>query len=118
MSGPKEILASAKRNPGGFFKLIGFGSLGISIQGSQSHYCSPRINLENLTNYDSLEIAILELYDDEKYFVNIREDDRFKDFEWADRFEPGSNPVAGYVPILEVEKIMIDVMSAANKMKN
>ncbi|HUU87871.1 MAG TPA: hypothetical protein VMX17_08970 [Candidatus Glassbacteria bacterium] len=118
MSGPKELLASAKRQPGGFFNSIEFGSIVVSIQGSKFHYCSPRIDLENLADYDSLEIAILQNNGEEKRFINIHEDEKFSKFEWAVMFEEGSNPVAGYVPISEIERIMKDIISLTNQMKN
>jgi hypothetical protein len=118
MSSPKELLVSAKRTPGGFFRLIDFGSVGVSIQGSKFHYCSPRIDLENLTDYDSLEIAILHVEGDEKKFVDLHNDERFKNFTWLDKFEPGDNPVAGYIPRADIEQIMRDVMSVASQMKN
>ena len=98
MSTPREILATAKRNDGGFFKAFEFGNLCISIQASHNHYCSPRIDLEELLNYDSLELAILENINGARVFINPHTDSRFNQTKWVERFETGlTNPVAGFV---------------------
>jgi len=119
MSTPREILASIIRSvDGSFFKPIDFGDFSVSAQGSDFHYCSPRINLKNLIEYDSVEIAVFRMVDGEKCFVNIRNDKLFKDFVWADKFEDQSHPVAPYISMTDVEKIITDVMIVSNRMKN
>ena len=69
----------------------------LSIQGSRSHYCTPRATVDP-TEYSEMELAI------------------FKDGEWARLTaeseqqlgiigEPGDNPVYGYTPVDTIQAI-------------
>jgi hypothetical protein len=72
----------------------------MSVQASSFHYCEPRTDLGELSEYSSYEIAIL---DADKHLVNVQE--KLPEIFSLGVFEEGDSPVAGYVTLEVLEKI-------------
>lgn len=81
------------------FKGITFDNIHLSIQGSYSHYCSPRITTDK-ENYSSMELAVI--IDGE--WVSIDDDHFFDDFDRHDEFKE-RNDTKGLYAYLDVENI-------------
>lgn len=75
-----------------------YGDIELSVQGSPSHYCSPREYLPNLGDYSMVEIAFF--YKGKRVHPSVAGIDGFDDL-----FEKGRGPVAGYVPLAKVEEL-------------
>lgn len=82
-----------------YLNRITAGDYQISIQASDSHYCTPRRTLENLEEYDTMEIAIFQNGE----WVQPRNDEKFQQFpryeELVDHYEEGDCAVGGFVPV-------------------
>jgi hypothetical protein len=66
------------------FKALEMGPFRLSIQASYTHYCSPRVTLEDLKSYLSWEMV---LYENDKPEINPIQDSRFTDVgvpHWSD----------------------------------
>lgn len=98
--GAVEFLGKLPR----MYKHIEFNNgINLSIQASTSHYCTPRITLDDLKGYDTMEIALigndfisadeLELTDSLKESLN----------EYYD------NTVYGYVPVELIDKLYTEL---------
>jgi hypothetical protein len=72
----------------------------ISIQGSNTHYCSPRTYLENIQEYSTVEIA---LFDKSGKWIQPRECALLQDFkglsELIESYEKGYTAVGYNIPI-------------------
>lgn len=72
----------------------------ISIQGSNTHYCSPRTYLENIQEYSTVEIA---LFDKSGNWIQPRECALLQDFkglsELIKSYEKGYTAVGYNIPI-------------------
>ncbi len=106
----RQMLASAKRRSfgqpwSGTFDGFQFGKYKISVQGGRGNYSSPRQDLDNLTDYEELEIAMM---DDSGWALPSTHDD-LADMPHADVYS--GDDVAGYVPIDKV----IDIMEYLDK---
>lgn len=49
---------NVKRKPNGFFPAFDFGEFKVSIQASETHYCNPKIKLDWLASYHSVEVRV------------------------------------------------------------
>ena len=80
--------------------LIKCAKADISIQASNTHYCSPRTYLENIQEYNDVEIA---LFDKEGDWIQPRECALLEDFkglsELIESYEEGAFAVGCNVPI-------------------
>lgn len=89
-----KLELNTKGNIGGRFKAIKISDYYLSIQASYGHYCTPRLTLENIYHYETMEIAIIK--DNEM----IEEDEVLSYF---DRYEELKGYCVGavfaYVPI-------------------
>lgn len=72
----------------------------ISIQGSNTHYCSPRTYLENIQEYATVEIA---LFEKSGAWIQPRESALLQDFkglsELIENYEEDNSAVGCNVPI-------------------
>lgn len=102
-----EKLNSTKRSNRGHFPSIKVGNFIVSIQGSIHSYSKPQKNFDKLFEYEKLEIAI---FDSGKNWISPRTDERFKHFEWANLFEEGECPVAGYMTIEQIERVFKNLL--------
>ena len=79
----------------------------ISIQGSSTHYCTPREYLTNIQDYQAVEIA---LFDKNNEWINPHESIILTDFpqlkELLENYEDGDCPVGYYVPIQVVNNLV------------
>ena len=93
------------------FKWIEAGDYRMSIQASEYHYCEPRLTLEDLSNYEEMELALFKNGE----WVQPREDEKIKSFpryaELEERYEKGNVAVAGYVPV-DLLQDLYDYLSA------
>ena len=87
-----------------YFSRINIGEYQLSVQASTFHYCEPRTNYDNLLSYNLVEVAI---FRNGKFVNNVTE--KFSRFEWSNLFEEGNTPVAGYVDLETVVKIINDI---------
>lgn len=93
------------KDTSGIFRInewINLGDYKLSIQASNSHYCTPRENLIDLFEYESMEVAIFKNGD----FINLEKDSFFD--KWKDRdlfLENYDTQVAGYVPIDVIQSL-------------
>ena len=73
----------------------------LSIQASETHYSSPKTHLEDIQDYDKVEIAMF--HKNKGGWVNPHAEEFMKDFkrlnELLEVYEDGAIPVGGYVPI-------------------
>jgi hypothetical protein len=94
-----------------FFTPLDAGVFKASIQASRTHYSTPRENLAHGTDYTAFEIAIFE----DRKWVSPRIDERFSGKAWAQEFEEGGRPVAGYVPTDTIAQILADLSAATGR---
>ena len=84
----------------------------ISIQGSSSHYCSPRAYLDNIQEYDNVEIALFEKSGD---WIQPRDCDLLENFkgltELIENYEEGHTAVGYHIPI----NLVNDLVTYLNK---
>lgn len=73
------------------------GKYYLSVQASEGHYCIPRKNLNNIFNYEALEIAIL---NEDGTWCNLEHDDFFDEWKERENFLDSYDGMVGaYVPI-------------------
>lgn len=85
------------------FKAIKIGDYSFSIQASGSHYCSPRITMEDIYYYRTMEIAILKNED----WVDLNNESFF--FDWIDYesfLENYDGMVGSYIPIDMIQSLL------------
>ena len=83
-----------------------YGEVQLSVQASNTHYCSPRKDGLDLDRYKTVEIAILSGGKMVKpSAVGVDGFDQ--------HFEDGDSPVAGYVPQDVVERIRVALKEKA-----
>ena len=100
-----EVFNSKRVND--HFPGIRVGDFILSIQGSTHAYSVPQKDYYKLSDYDKLEVAI---FDKQKQWVSPQSDERLKHFEWAKLFEENECPVAGYVTIPQIERIIENLL--------
>lgn len=79
------------------------GDVEVSVQASEDHYCSPRVNGLPLEIYEQVEIALL------RNGELIRPETVGLSAELVALFETGPCPVAGYVSWPNVKRIMSEL---------
>jgi len=90
---PNQVNIGTKSHPR--FEQLTFGDgVALSIQGSRTHYSTPRENLEYLDDFEEVEIAV---FKDSRWAVPV---------EFLKLFEPGGCPVAPYVPKATAEEMV------------
>lgn len=107
-----EIIEIKEENE--YFRLyegIVIGEYTLSIQGSKSHYCSPRSTIP-VESYNQLEIAF---WKDGREFIDASESNELKDFprldELMDRFNGG---VYGYVDVDLIQDLYLYIVELSN----
>lgn len=75
------------------FKRLKLGRYEISIQGSRYHYCSPKVDSDNINTYDTLEVAIFK----NGHWYHPYLSKKFKNKSYINKFEIGHTSVAGYM---------------------
>lgn len=84
------------------FDKIKLGEYELSIQASEYHYCTPRETLENIYDYDAMEVAIFKNND----FHDISEDRFFYDWAHYEEFlERYDGMVASYLSINIIQSL-------------
>ncbi|MGU9123139.1 hypothetical protein ACV3YD_15005 [Clostridium perfringens] len=81
-------------------KRIYIGDYELSIQASEYHYSTPRKNLSNLFDYETMEVAVFK----SEVWVNVAKDSFFN--EWSERhefLESYDGMVAAYIPIKMIQ---------------
>lgn len=79
--------------------------LWISVQASYSHYCSPRRTFDDLSEYNSMEFALM----DKNGFISVSS--VLPDFHRLAEIEEYHDTVYGYVPVNLIE----DLFEALNE---
>ena len=74
--------------------------LWMSIQASYAHYCSPRKTLKDLSEYDSMEFALM---DKEGNFVSVK--DVLPNFPKFKEIEEYHETVYAYVPVNLIDEL-------------
>jgi hypothetical protein len=94
------------RVPGSYthFQPIQIGDLTVSIQASQTHYCSPRRDGMESDYYDRFEVALI--LNDE--WFHPERDKRFSKTTWSKYWSSFDN-VAADVPRDEIENMLDDL---------
>lgn len=83
-------------------KRICIGNYEVSIQASTTHYSIPSKTLENLFDYEAMEVAIIQ----NNQFVNIGEDAFFNEWKEREKFlEDYDGEVAGFIPIRMIQSL-------------
>ena len=86
---------------------IEFAKATISIQGSETHYSTPRVYLDNIEEYEALEIA---MWLPTGEWINPHTDELFKDFvdleELKEHYGEGDSEVGFNVPIEVVRNLL------------
>jgi len=97
----KQKIENSTKTPFRLFKSIKAGNYKMSMQGSRSHYCTPRRTLP-AQDYSSMELAI---FDQKGDFLHINRSPIFKAFpryqELIERVDTlnGECPAFGWVPV-------------------
>jgi hypothetical protein len=98
----KDFRTELKRNKWPFFKSLRAGDYILSIQASEAHYCTPREDGLNGTDYTHFELAI---FDQDDNWVNpffgdtLYNFDRYDELmEHCDGNSEGSTWVFGWLP--------------------
>ena len=88
------------------------GNVKLSVQASSDHYCTPRVDGLDLDQYERVEVAILQdgkMTTPCKLALSRAVDIDMPEWNEITRidslFEDGNSPVAGYVPIQDVQKL-------------
>jgi len=82
------------------YKSVRIGKFDISIQGSEKHFCTPRLTT-NLYEYSKMEIAICE----NGKWISILNDKRFNDFNIKIKWDESDRPIAEYVDISAIQAL-------------
>ena len=96
----KNCLSATKNR---IIERITIGNYELSIQASEIHYCTPRKVLENVFDYEDMEVAIFE---ENGRWCNLEEDDFFNDWKDRDIFlEQYDGMVGGHIPIQIIQSL-------------
>ena len=81
---------------------IKLGDYELSIQASEHHYSYPKETLNNLFDYEDMEVAIFK----NNEFVNIEEDSFFNEWEYKEEFLKSYDGMVGaYMPIEIIQSL-------------
>lgn len=113
----QHLLDSSIRPYGYTFSKLDLGYFVVSAQGSEGHYCSPKENLQKISSYSSLEVAIFDIYGN---WLSPKDHEFMKEFKWANLFiDAGAkNPIATFVEIEIVKEIIFDLLVLSRKYMN
>lgn len=96
------------------FNAINVGDYLLSIQGSEGHYCSPRIT-QKVCSYDEMELAIIDKYGSMIYIRNCEKFLRFDRYdellECSDGNDDNGCMVYGYVPVDLINDLYLFLMN-------
>lgn len=84
------------------FQFLELGDLRVSIQASEIHYCTPKINSPNFDDYQEFEVALMK----NKDFIDPKQT-KHAHKSWAKYWN--GDEVAGYMPKQEVIKMLQDL---------
>lgn len=88
------------------FEIIQIGDYKLSIQASVCHYCEPARTLDDLTQYKSMEIAIVK----GNKWIHPKDDEYIRQFtrydELIDKYQEGEQPVGEFVPVDLIEDLI------------
>lgn len=82
------------------FKHIRKGDVSLSIQASYAHYCTPRKTLRDLSEYTSMEFALI---GESGEFIRVQE--ILPGFSKLEEIEEYWDTVYGYVPVNLIEEL-------------
>ncbi len=87
------------------------GRYRLSVQGSGTHYSSPRELYPSATQYVKMEVAIFGPHNE---WVKLRDLPITDDLRQrlSERWDSGETPVGGYVPVTLIQEL-VDVLCAA-----
>lgn len=97
-----------------------FGDVRLSIQGSEIHYCAPRTWLDNLRDYQSVELGLLGPLAEVDWPTGgtrrlhpLIRPSQIGIMGFDDLFESGAFPVAGYVSWDRVDALIAELKKYA-----
>ena len=113
----KQLLDLSTRPYGYTFTKLDLGYFVISAQGSVDHNCRPKEHLQKLSSYSHLEVAIFDIYNN---WLSPKDHELMKNFDWANLFiDAGAkNPIAPFVDIDVVERMIQDLLVLSRKYMN
>jgi hypothetical protein len=113
----KSLLENSFRQYGYTFTKLDLGYFVVSAQGSSTHNCFPKKDLQKLNNYSQLEIAIFDIYNN---WLDPNNHELMKDLEWAKLFKNAgaSNPTADFISLAMIEQIILDLLVLSRKHMN
>ncbi len=80
----------------------------ISVQAGEYYYCNPKGNFKLNSDYIEYEVGLMS--HTQTGWALFQPRNIFAQFYWADLFEHGDNPVAGYLTASEIEDIVRDIL--------
>ena len=80
----------------------------LSIQAGEYYYCNPKGNFKLNSDYQEYEVGLLCFKNDCWSLFQPRK--IFSQYYWADLFEHGNNPVAGYLTESEIADMVKDII--------
>jgi len=98
-----KFITRLERNGGWQFHPLVVGKFTLSIQASNSHYCTPRQELLNAGDYSAFEVAIFE----GDSWINPTNDERFESLEsdLKGRWDSSEHSVGAYIPAELVQRL-------------